>query len=125
MAFFFTIARKLRLSLCFALALTIGFTPALPGARKPGHDRLVEALDLLKQAKDSPSAITLLFQAKDEVDGTLVPHKEVEHDKAVQAITDAINTAGRKENPDKAIDKAMAAVRALAGLGNGGGKKKK
>ncbi len=112
MAFFFTIARKLRLSLCFALALTIGFTPALPGARKPGHDRLVEALDLLKQAKD-------------EVDGTLVPHKEVEHDKAVQAITDAINTAGRKENPDKAIDKAMAAVRALAGLGNGGGKKKK
>jgi hypothetical protein len=118
------LARKMRFGLCLALIASLGLATLSPAAKKPGHDRLVEALDLLNQAKDSTSPVQLLFQAKDEVQGTLVPHKDTERDKALQAIDDAIHAAGTNEAAKKAIDKAIAAVKALAGI-NGGGKKKK
>jgi hypothetical protein len=118
------LARKMRFGLCLALIASMGLATLSPAARKPGHDRLEEALTLLNQAKDSSSPVQLLFQAKDEVQGTLVPHKDPERDKALSAIDDAIHAAGTNEGAKRAIDKAITAVRALAGMGNGGKKKK-
>ncbi len=83
------------------------FATVAPAAKKPGKDRLAEALNLLNQAKESTSPAPLLYQAKDEVEGTLIPHKDAERDKAVKDIADAISAATLHTNEKKAIERAI------------------
>jgi hypothetical protein len=94
-------------------------------AIKRGLDRLKNALDLLNQAKESKSPTPFLYQAKDEVEQTLLPHRETEHKKAVEAIADAISASTTHTKEKEAIEHAIEVVRKLAGMDNGGGKKKK
>ena len=119
-----TFGRKIRLSFCLALAALLCCTAA-HAAKKPGKDRLAEALSLLNQAKDSTSPVSFLYQAKEEVEGTLIPHKDPEREKAIQSIADAITACTVHSGEQKAIGRAIASVRSLAGMGDGAKKKKK
>ena len=122
-----SIARTFRLSLCLALVALLCSTTASHAAKKPGRDRIAEALNLLSQAKEANNPIPLLKEAKDEIEGTLIPHKDAERERAIKAIGDAI-TASLANNKEKeaiarAIARAITSVHVLAG--DGGKKKKK
>ena len=83
--------------------------------KRPGHDRLKEAVTLLLQAEKTPNPILLLTHAKQEVEGTLVPRHDRQHEKAIKAIDHAIEVALNDGKRKKAIEKAIEAVRALNG----------
>ena len=83
--------------------------------KRPGHDRLKEAVKLLEQAEHSKNPIPLLTNAKQEVEGTLVPHHELQHAHALKAINHAIDVALDGGKKKKAIENAIEAVRALNG----------
>lgn len=120
--------RRFFTSLVLALAVLLAQTPMGLAApkKKVGRDRLAEALRLLNEAKESTSTPTpLLYEAKEEVEGTLIPHKETEHEKAVKAISEAITAVTQHANEKEAIGRAIAAVRTLAGMNAGAGNKKK
>jgi hypothetical protein len=113
---------KFRMSGCLLLAAILCMATALP-AKPKGKDRLAEALDLLEKAKDSAGSTTYLYQARDEVDGTLLPEKKAAKEKALKAIDDAITASTLHTNVKDALNHAIESVRSLAGMGNG--KKKK
>jgi hypothetical protein len=123
MAIFNILGGKFRSVICIVLATMMCSSAFLWAAKKPGKDRLAEALNLLNQAKESSSPSTFLYQAKDEVEGTLIPHKDAEREKAIKAIEEAISAATLHTKEKETINKAIASVRSLAGMGNG--KKKK
>jgi hypothetical protein len=108
-------ARIIRFSVCLTLASFICFAPATHAAKKPGRDRIAEALTLLNQAKEANNPIALLKEAKDEIEGTLIPHKDAERDKAIKAIADAITASMANNKEKEAISRAIASVHALAG----------
>lgn len=123
MASIVALTRRLKVGVCLAFAAVLCFASVSSAAKKPGRDRLAEALNLLNQAKESTSPAPLLYEAKDEVEGTLIPHKDAEREKAIKDIADAISAVTLHTSEKKAIERAIASVRSLAGLGNG--KKKK
>jgi hypothetical protein len=120
-----TSARSFCLGISMALVAFLCFTPSTDAAIKRGLDRLKTALDLLEQAKESSSPTSFLYKAKDEVEQTLLPHREAEHKKAVDAIAEAITASTTHTKEKDAIQRAIESVRKLAGMDNGGGKKKK
>ena len=89
--------------------------PQALAEKKPGHDRLAEAVGLLQQAEHSKNPIPLLTSAKQEVEGTLVPHRELQHDRAIRLINHAIDVALKDGKMKKAIESAIEAVRAFDG----------
>jgi len=118
-------SRSFCLGLGMALLAFLCFTPPADAVIKRGLDRLKNALDLLNQAKESSSPTSFLYQAKDEVDQTLLPHRDAEKKKAVDAIAEAITASTTHTKEKEAISHAIEVVRKLAGMDSGGGKKKK
>jgi hypothetical protein len=116
------VTRKVRGNAWIALVVMACCTTVSEAAKKPGKDRLMDALNLLEQAKDASEPIPMLREAKNIVEGTLIPHKDAERDKAIKGIGDAIDVALAKGNPKKAIASAIGNVHALTGTSS---KKKK
>jgi hypothetical protein len=120
-----TSTRSFRLGISMALLGLLCFNAPADAAIKRGLDRLKNALDLLNQAKESSSPTPFLYQAKDEVEQTLLPHRDAEKKKSVDAISEAITASTTHTKEKEAIQHAIESVRKLAGMDNGGGKKKK